>query len=121
MKSWNLIKIQRQKLEINFFKDLANFLNEKNLTILNIINTKVYDKVLNAKEYQLIKYKHFYNLLAQHGFPVSGNQIQGFESIITPFLSGTMEINSIMKTLAKYGSYELFPKSNKHINYKSKF
>lgn len=108
------------KIGEEFFQNLADFLNKNNQTILSIVNPKVYDKVLNAKEYQLLKYKHLFKLLTENGFTVTSHQRQSVYAILTPFLDESLELNSLLLTLTKYGNIELFPKSNQHINYQSK-
>jgi hypothetical protein len=109
------------KIGEQFFQNLADFLTKTNQTILKIVNPKIYDKVLNAKEYQLLKYKHLYKLLEAGGFAVTSDQKQSVDEVCKPFLDESVEINNLIQTLANYGSTEIFPKSNQHINYRSKF
>lgn len=104
----------------DFFVKLAKFLNDSETTILSVVHTKVYDKVLNAKEYQLLKYKHLYQQLNVYGFEVSPLQQKAIELMITPFLDKTMELTILMSLVAKNGNVEPFPASNRYINYRSK-
>lgn len=115
-----LDKNSKQKIGDKFFQSLADYIKENNTSILDLIQDKVFDKVLNAREYQLIKYKHLYKILTGFGLTITGDTKQGIEYLIPPFLEQTLEIHSLVSTLAKFGCYELFPKSNKHINYRSK-
>jgi len=108
------------KVGNGFFQRLADFLNEKKTTILNLVTSKVYDKVLNAREYQLLKYKHLFQILVNNHFPVSEDERKVVRWIIPQFFDNTMELNALLSTLSKFGNYELFPKSSKFINYKSK-
>lgn len=80
-----LSKEDKQKYAEEFFTNLADFLLKANKTILDIVKPKVYDKVLNAREYQLLKYKHLYKQLEASGFQVPLNYRQGVEHHIIPF------------------------------------
>jgi len=110
------------KLEIGgeFLTSLAEYLNTNELSILSIIHSKIFDKVMNAKEHQLIKYKHFYQLVGYHKFDISNKQKIAIQHIVPPFLNNTIDLTSLIYTLSKYGNVEPFPLSNQHIQYNSK-
>lgn len=114
---------REKKLEIGdkFFANLAKTLNERDTSILGLIHTKIYDKVLNAREYQLMKYKHFYRMLEMNGIQVTPLEKIAIEFMIPPFLDKTMELTSLIFMISKHGNVEPFPKSNRHINYRSEF
>jgi hypothetical protein len=114
---------REKKLEIGdkFFDKIAEILNERKTSILGFIHTKIYDKVLNAREYQLMKYKHFYQMLEMNGVQVTPQEKIAIEFIVPPFLDKAMELTSLIFMISKHGNTEPFPKSNRHINYRSEF
>ncbi|CAI2373541.1 unnamed protein product [Moneuplotes crassus] len=113
-----LDKNSKLKIGNKFFQELADYIKKSDISILDVIKDKIFDKVLNAKEYQLIKYKHLYQIWAKCGLNITGDTKQGIEHVLVPFLDNSVEIHSLISTMAKYGCFELFPKSNKHINYR---
>ncbi|CAI2365025.1 unnamed protein product [Moneuplotes crassus] len=113
-----LEKDTKQKIGDKFFKELSDYIKKNDTSILDIVKPKIFDKVLNAKEYQLIKYKHLYKIFKQIGLEITGSIKQAIKHIATPFMENTVEVYTLVSVLANYGCYELFPKSNKHINYR---
>lgn len=110
----NMVKIGQQ-----VFVRLAEFLYSQKTTLMPLLHSKIYDKILDGKEYQLIKYRHFYQQLKTSGFSLSIPEKKAIEHVITPFLPKTMELKSLMNLLSKLGIVEPFPKSTRHLDYKS--
>ena len=81
------------------FVRLAEFLFEQKLTLMTIIHNKIFDKVIDGKEYQLVKYRHFYQLLENHGFTITNKEQKAVENVITPFLDKTMEVSWVLTLL----------------------
>jgi hypothetical protein len=61
-------------LNTNFFVKLADFMFNNNLTLYQIIHTRIYDKMFNGKEYELICGKTFFKLLDERGFEVNDSE-----------------------------------------------
>lgn len=67
----SLSKEDKVKIGQELFVKLAEFLYNEKTTLVPVIHTKIYDKILDGREYQLIKYKHFYQQLKHMGFSIS--------------------------------------------------
>lgn len=111
-------KINKVSIGQQVFIRLAEFLFYQKITLMPIIHSRIYDKVLDAKEYQLIKYRHFYQQLKDFGFSLSPVEKKSIEHVITPFLPGTMEVNSVLNLLSKLWINEPKPKPTRHMDYK---
>lgn len=51
-----------------FFVRFANFLAKKNMTLYGVLHHKIYDKMFNGVEIELITAKHFWRLLHKVAF-----------------------------------------------------
>ena len=55
----------------NFFLKLAEFLFSKDLTLYEVIHTKIFDKMFNGKEYELIYSNAFFKLFNDRGLTIT--------------------------------------------------
>ena len=55
----------------SFFLKLAEFLFNKDLTLYEVIHTKIFDKMFNGKEYELIYSNSFFRLFSERGLTIT--------------------------------------------------
>lgn len=59
------------KIMNNFFLKLAEFLYNKDLTLYEVIHIKIFDKMYNGKEYELIYSNSFFRLFEERGLTIT--------------------------------------------------
>lgn len=81
------------------FMKLADFLFENHKTLSDIIYPRVFYKVIDGKEYQLIKLEHLYECLENIGFCISDQDQTWIEHFCDVIFSDTAKVESISKFL----------------------
>ena len=80
-----------QKVFIQF----ADFLFEKQLSLLDLIHHKIFSKVIDGQEHQLIKIRHLYSILENSGFHTSYYDKLSFEKLVKPILRDVFDIETL--------------------------
>lgn len=103
----------------NFFMRLAEFMFNNDLTLYQIIHKKIYDKMFNGREYELINSRSFFKLLAERGFKISEDEKKAVNNLLkTHFLLDVIEVNKIAKILEELDIREDIPNPSKNFDYK---
>lgn len=105
---------QGQDIVKEFFIRLANFLFKKKLTLNKVIHSKIYDKVLNGVEVELINCDHFWRLIEKVGFKTIKSERKAVNEIVS---NNIFEVKSLRTILAKLGIEEDMPPGTKNFNY----
>jgi hypothetical protein len=103
-----------------FFVKLGNFLFKGKLTLHQIIRTKIFDKMINGVEMELINTRHFWRLLHKSGFTTIKNERESVTIFIkNKLLNDIFEVKGLRKILSQLGIFEDFPQSSKNFNYEN--
>ena len=103
----------------NFFMKLAEFMFNNDLTLYEIIHTKIYDKMFNGREYELINSRSFFRLLAEKGLKISEDEKKAVNNLLkTHFLLDVIEVDKIAKILEELDIKEDIPNASKNYDYK---
>lgn len=78
---------------------------------------KVYDKIVDGAEYQLIKCRHFIRNLKKAGFSLSYNEEACIKDLFNHIVKETIDIMSLEKVIKTLGIEDEKPPFNKHLNY----
>lgn len=122
LKELGELQIEQEKDEHDiaqdFFIRFANYLFKKKKTLYGIIHTKIFDKMLNGVEVELINVDHFWRLIEKSGF----RTVKKERSVVTnlvknKILNNIFEVKSFSKILGQLGISEDIPKSTKNFNY----
>ena len=120
-------KMGKMGMVREFYIRLANFCCKKNTTLYNLIHYKIYDKMFNGVELELISARHFWRMLHNVGderiwvtnvckhslsAATSGNP-SGDPNDFTEIF----EVKPIAKILSQLGITEDVPKPTKNFNY----
>jgi hypothetical protein len=101
-----------------FFIRFSSFLFKKKLTLSKIIHHKIFDKVINGVEMELITVDHFWRLINKAGFRTVISERNAVTALTkNKVLNNIFEVKVIRKILAKLGVLEDIPKSTKNFNY----
>lgn len=84
------------------------------LTLYSIIHSKIFDKIINGVEVEMISIDHFWRLIEKIGFKTLKKESNSFSKI---FKANFLEVKSISKILAQLGISEDIPKSTANFNY----
>ena len=107
------------KLNHQFFIKLAEFMFNNDLTLYQMIHTKIYDKMFNGREYELINTKAFYDLINKNGFSSNDAEKRAVTALIkTSHFIDVIEVEKISKILEELQIREDVPPSTKNFNYK---
>ena len=107
---------QNQRREV-FCMKLADFLFSTQKTIQMIIQPKIFDKVIDGKEYRLIKNRHFIRLLKRAGFGLSYNDEMWCRNLIQEVFPGWIDLSGLELLLTNLDIWDEKPLSSKHLDY----
>ena len=65
-----------------FFVKLADFMFNNDLTLYQIIHKKIYDKMFNGREYELISSKVFFDILSDRGIKCSEREKKAIGNLL---------------------------------------
>lgn len=107
---------QNQRREV-FCMKLADFLFSTQKTVQMIIQPKIFDKVIDGKEYRLIKNRHFIRLLKRAGLGLSYNDEMWCKNLIQEVFPGWVDLSGLELLLSNLDICDEKPESNKHLDY----
>ena len=106
-------------LNHNFFVRLAEFVFSNDLTLYQIIHPKIYDKMFNGNEYELINSKSFFKILEQRGLRISAEEKNAVTNLLkSSNLIDVFEVDKILKILEELDIKEDIPNPSKNFDYK---
>lgn len=106
-------------LNRSFFVRLAEFMFNNDLTLYQIIHSKIYDKMFNGREYELINSKSFFRMLEERGFSIDEKEKKAVSSLLkNSYLIDVIEVDKISKILEELMIKEDIPAPSKNFNYK---
>lgn len=108
-------EIEKIKKEILF--KIADNLFSKNQTLSDILNKKVFDKVIDGKEYQLIRRASLINTFRNLGIPFSIDEQIYFKDLVRPIIQDFIDVAVLREIMENLGIVEDIPPSTKHIDY----
>lgn len=74
---------------------LADFLFDNDSTLYKLVHKRIFSKVIDGKEYQLIKLDHFYEMLQNAGFELTPHDCFCIENLIKPVFSDIANVDDI--------------------------
>jgi len=96
-----------------FFKRFSSFLFKKKMTLYKVIHHKIFDKMINGVEMELITIDHFWRLLHKVGFKTVATERTAVNCLIkNKVLHEIFDVSSIMKILTRLGIVEDVPKDS---------
>ena len=106
------------KIAQEFFLRLANFLFKRKQTLYQIIHSKIFDKMINGVEIELINVKHFWRLLHKAGFTTIKSEREAVTAVVkNKLLHDIFEVKGLRKILSQLGIVEDVPQNTKNFNY----
>ena len=110
----NVLSLNKQ-----FFVRFADFMFNNDLTLYQIIHKKIYDKMFNGREYELIGAKIFFKILEERGFHCSPGEKDAIGNLLkNSNLIDVIEVNKIVKILEELDIKEDKPLATKNFDYK---
>lgn len=106
------------KAKKNVLFKIADCLFSKNQSLMDILHKKIHDKVIDGKEYQLIKRKSLINSLSSFGIAMNYEDVQYFKDLIRPVIQDFVDVRVVLDIMNDLGISENLPPSNKHMDYK---
>lgn len=107
-----------QQLAQEFFIRLANFLFKKKLTLYQVIHHKIFDKMINGVEVELIHVEHFWRMLHKQGFKTITSERTAVNNLVkNKVLHEIFEVKTLRNVLEKLGIVEDVPLNTKEHNY----
>ena len=88
-------------------------------TISDIIGPKIFDQVIDGKEYQLIRRGDFIKSLENEGIQLTIQEINLLKDVIKPIWTDAIDVNNLEEITKNFGIYEDYPTDNKHLDYSS--
>lgn len=108
-------EIDKLKKEVLF--KIADSLFSMNITLMDVLHNKIYDKVIDGKEYQLIKRTCLINQLNRIGVPLNLREQMMFKDLIWPIIQDYIDMSVVKGVLEKLGITENMPTNTKYLNY----
>ena len=106
-------------LNHNFFMRLAEFMFNNDLTLYQIIHPKIYDKMFNGSEYELINSKSFFKILELRGLRISSDEKRAVSNLLkSNYLLDVFEVDKVIKILEELDIREDIPNPSKNFDYK---
>ncbi|CAI2386554.1 unnamed protein product [Moneuplotes crassus] len=103
-----------------FFLRFSSFCFKKKLTLYKIIHSKIFDKMINGVETELITVKHFWRLLQKTGFKTITSEKEAVTSLVkNKILYDIIEVKGLKKIMAQLGILENLPVSTKNFCYET--
>ena len=107
------------KLNHNFFVRLAEFMFNNDLTLYQIIHKKIYDKMFNGREYELINSHTFFKLLGKYGYKFTEEEKRAVSKLLkTSYFIDVIEVEKISRILSELYIKEDIPVATKNFDYK---
>ena len=98
---------------------LAEFMFNHDLTLYEIIHSKIYDKMFNGREYELINSRSFFRILSEKGLKISEDEKKAVNNLLkSHFLLDVIEVDKIAKILEELDIKEDIPNASKNYDYK---
>lgn len=101
----------------DLFLKLSDCLYESNKTLNDILYPKIFYKVIDGFEYQLIKIDALIECLENVGFMLSDLDKTSIPYFCTMAFKDTVKVKSIAKFMTEVGIHEDLPHSNRHLDY----
>lgn len=98
---------------------MGDIMFQQRRTLMAIVDPSIFDKVINGKEYQLIKRQHLLDLLKIEGIDISSEDRVILKELLWPIWKDAVDIKRLETIMRKVGISEDYPLSNKHFNYKA--
>ena len=109
------VEENNKKKELVFKIADTLFLNKSSL--MDIIHKNINDKVIDGKEYQLIRRTHFVDRMINIGINLNLEEQIALSEILPLTLNDYWDINGIKILLENLGIWEDIPESSKHLDY----
>lgn len=110
----NVLNLNKQ-----FFVRLADFMFNNDMTLYQIIHKKIYDKMFNGREHELISAKTFFSILEERGFPASAGEREAIGNLLkNSNLIDVIEVEKIVKILEELDIKEDKPVASKNFDYR---
>lgn len=101
-----------------FFIRFSSFLFKKKLTLSKVIHHKIFDKVINGVEMELINVDHFWRLIHKAGFRTVASERNAVTELTkNKVLNNIFEVKVLRKILTKLGILEDMPQGTRELNY----
>jgi hypothetical protein len=108
-------EVERIKKEILF--KIADNLFSKNQTLMDIFHKNVFDKVIDGKEYQLIRRASLINTFKNLGIPFSIDEQMYFKDLVRPIIQDFVDVKILKEIMEDLGISEDIPPSTRHMDY----
>jgi len=100
------------------FVKIAEHLFNRNLTVLQVINEKVYDKMINGREFQLINATSFFHLFSVEGLDFDENEKRVIINLLKiTFMIDVIDADKFIKIMEALDIKEDIPKSTGTMDY----
>ena len=96
---------------------IADELYIRGITLLEAINSKVYDKVIDGCEYQLIRKRDLIAWLKKIGLEFDEKDKKYLDEMLIPVLNDSTDVKELIKILGGLGINEDIPPSTKTLDY----
>ena len=96
---------------------ITDELFKRQTSLMEVINSKVYDKVIDGCEYQLIRKRDLTSCLKRIGLEFNEKDKSILNDILVPMLNDSTDVKELIIVMNKLGIYEDIPKPNKTIDY----
>ena len=96
---------------------IADELFARNQTLTDILNHKIYDKVINGKEYQIISKGDMLNCFRRIGIDFDERDKRYLNDLLAPIFSNFIDVKVLENILQNLGIYEDIPSSNNQIDF----
>ena len=81
------------------------------------IHHKIWDRVINGKEYQLIKRMDLLECMQQNGLELEFEDRLIFKDVVKPILQDFINVEHVIQVLKRLGIVEDMPPASKYMNY----
>lgn len=96
---------------------IADLLFAKNQTLMDLLHMKIHDKVIDGKEYQLIKRNSLINCFSKIGVSFNHHDQMHFKDLIRPIMQDFVDVKVVSKIMEDLGIVEDIPPATKHLDY----
>ena len=99
---------------------LLAFLNKftkVNKTISEIISSKIFDQVIDGKEYQLIRRGDLIKSFENEGILITNQEINCIKDVIQPIWIDSIDAKNLEEITKSFGINEDYPTNNRHLDY----
>lgn len=96
---------------------IADHLFSRNQTLMGLLQMKIHDKVIDGKEYQLIKRNSLINWFSKIGVSFNHHDQMNFKDLIRPIIQDFVDVKVVLKIMEDLGITEDIPPATKHLDY----